>query len=172
MCIRDRVCNLTELEELFIASERLFGGLPEHIDKLTKLKRLTVVKTHLNKLPPEVGKLPQLEKLELTFSDFWGNLPKELGNLPPETELLLYHNHFSGTVPLEVLKGRDVIVLDSNDFTELPWECWLHEDYGIPSMSYNRLSGEVPDSVTQTESWKVLKGRVFPQQNGYGYTIK
>ena len=170
--VPESVCNLTELEDLFIASERLFGGLPENIDKLTKLKRLTVVKTHLNKLPPEVGKLSQLEKLELTFSDFRGNLPKELGNLPPETKIWIHHNHFSGTVPLEVLKNRKEITLEHNDFTELLWECWLHEEYGIPSMLYNRLSGEVPDSVLASERWKILKGLVSPQQDGYGYTIK
>lgn len=170
--IPESICYLTELEKLYIASEKLYGKLPSEISKLSKLRSLTIQGTSLTELSPEISKLQKLERLYLFFNKFEGNLPKELGNLPSNTKIWIQNNRFSGTVPLEILRNRKDIILDYNNFTELPWECWLNDEYTIPSILYNRLSGKLPDKVINSEKWKNLKGLVLPQQDGYGYTIE
>lgn len=170
--IPESICSLTELEDLSISSEKIYGKLPESISKLTKLRNLTIKTTNLTILPPEVGELQQLERLYLFFNSFEGNLPKELGNLPSNTKIWIQNNKFSGTVPLEILKNRSDIILDHNNFTELPWECWLNDEYTIPSILYNKLSGTVPDEVLNCEKWNLFKDKIFPQQKGYGYIVK
>jgi hypothetical protein len=151
--IPESICDLVMLEDLLISSEKLYGELPSSIYKLTKLRNLTIQSTSLTVLPPETGQLKNLKSLYLYFNNFEGEMPKELGNLPPDTKIRISHNKFSGTVPLDILKGRKEIILDYNNFTELPWECWLSDEYAVPSMMYNRLSGVVPDEVKQSKKW-------------------
>lgn len=167
--IPESICDLVMLEDLLISSEKLYGELPSSIYKLTKLRNLTIQSTSLTVLPTETGQLKNLKSLYLYFNNFEGEMPKELGNLPPDTKIRISHNKFSGTVPLDILKGRKEIILDYNNFTELPWECWLSDEYAVPSMMYNRLSGVVPDEVKQSKKWAIFKDLIYPQQEGYGY---
>lgn len=168
----DEIGNLTELKSLYILSERLRGYLPKSIGNLSKLENLSINGTNLTgEIPAEIGKLQHLKRLFLHFNHFSGELPKELGNLPLSTIIWITHNDISGSVPLELLANqRYNVTLDHNNITELPWECWLNPDYGIPSIMYNRLSGNVPEEVLKTDKWKnYYYNLVSPQQDGYGY---
>ena len=167
--IPESICDLSELEDLYISSENLYGEIPRGINKLKKLRNLIIKNTNLTILPPEIGELTNLENLYLFSNKFEGNLPKELGNLPLNTKIWIQYNKFSGAVPLEVLKNRKEIILDHNNFTELPWVCWLDSNYTIPSILYNRLSGKIPNEVLISPKWNAQKAMVSPQQKGYGY---
>lgn len=171
----DAIGNFSELKRLYINSKRIKGELPKSIGNLTKLKDLRITSTSINTgIPPEIGKLHNLEHLYLYYNQFSGTLPKELGELPINAKIIIsYNENLSGAVPLELLDNqRENVSLDHSNFTELPWECWLSPNYGIPSMLYNRLSGEVPEEVLQSAKWEKYKNKVSPQQKGYGYTFK
>lgn len=168
----EAIGDFTQLKKLYIASEHLRGGLPKSIGKLSLLENLEICGTGISgTIPLEIGKLKHLKKLHLLFNNFSGELPEELGELPLNTIIWISHNSISGSVPLKLLAHqRHNVMLDYNNITELPWECWLNPNYGIPSIMYNRLSGNVPEEVQNTDKWREYSNCVSPQQDGYGYT--
>lgn len=166
----ESIGKLTELKILYL-NGRIAGGLPASIGNLKKLQTLSVVGTILGgKIPKEIGKLQELERLYLINNGMTGELPVELGKLSKLVLINLSHNHFYGKVPLELLDLGIAVALDYNDITELPWECWLNDKYITPTLTFNRLSGKVPENVLATQKWKDLSWLVSDQQKGYGYT--
>lgn len=162
--------SLAELRVLYL-NGHIIGGLPPTIANLTKLEVLSVVGTTLGgEIPQEMGELKNLKRLYLINNGMTGEIPVELGELPHLILIDLRHNHFYGSVPLTLLENRERgVALDFNDLTVLPWDCWLDDKYNIPTITYNRLTGEVPDNVQSTKKWKDNKWQFSVQQEGYGY---
>lgn len=161
--------ELTELRILYLNGS-IVGELPASIGNLKKLKILSVVGTILGgKIPKEISKLQELEHLYLVNNGMTGEIPIELALLPKLKLINLSHNHFYGSVPLKLLETDRGTALDYNDITNLPWDCWLNEQYTIPTMTFNRLSGKVPTNVLTTQKWKEYSWAVSLQQEGYGY---
>lgn len=166
----ESIGDLTELRILYL-NGNIVGGLPASIGNLKKLRTLSVVGTILGgKIPKEIGELRELERVHLINNGMTGELPVELGKLSKLVLINLSHNHFYGKVPLELLDLGIAVALDYNDITELPWECWLDDKYITPTLTFNRLSGKVPENVLATQKWKDLSWLVSDQQKGYGYT--
>lgn len=168
----ESIWNLTELKNLFIASDySLVGRLSPGIGNLKNLKVLQISKTSMNgTIPKEIGKLTKLVHLSLVENAFSGELPDELVQLDNLKYIYLSYNLFTGKVPLALLKKDNVVWLNHNDFTELPWECWYTEGYLVPQIHYNRLSGPVPEEVLNSKAWKLgYDVWISPQQDGYGY---
>lgn len=162
--------ELSELQMLYL-NGRIVGELPSTIVNLTKLETLSVAATALGgEIPKGIGKLDRLQRLYLMNSGMTGEIPVELGKISGLILVDLSYNHFYGEIPLSLLERKDRgVTLNYNDFTSLPWDCWLDPQYTIPSVQYNRLSGEVPDDVKNSERWKKYKWLVGIQQTGYGY---
>ncbi|PWZ58770.1 LRR receptor-like serine/threonine-protein kinase FEI 1 [Zea mays] len=77
-------------------------------------------------IPPEIGKLNQLQTLSLQGNSLYGSLPPELGNCTKLQQLYLQGNYLSGYIPSEF---GDLVELEALD------------------LSSNTLSGSVPHSL-------------------------
>jgi hypothetical protein len=77
-------------------------------------------------IPPEIGRLNQLQALSLQGNSLYGSLPPELGNCTKLQQLYLQGNYLSGHIPSEF-----------GDLVEL----------GTLDLSSNTLSGSIPPSL-------------------------
>ena len=100
--------------ELSFFANQLSGEIPPELGKLANLEALYLGDNQLSgKIPPELGKLSNLRRLRLTENQLSGEIPPELGKLSNLIALFLAGNQLSGCVPEGL---RDV---DSNDLSEL-----------------------------------------------------
>ncbi|CAL4930297.1 unnamed protein product [Urochloa decumbens] len=77
-------------------------------------------------IPPEIGRLNQLQSLSLQGNSLYGPLPPELGNCTKLQQLYLQGNYLSGNIPSEF---GDLVELEALD------------------LSSNTLSGSIPHSL-------------------------
>ena len=95
--------NLTQLEWLSLADNRLSGTIPPELGNLVNLRNLYLSYNRLTgRIPPEFGNLTKLEFLSLAANPLSGDIPPELGKLSELRELNLKINTLSGCVPDEV----------------------------------------------------------------------
>ncbi|KAL6907597.1 hypothetical protein ACP4OV_002636 [Aristida adscensionis] len=77
-------------------------------------------------IPPEIGRLNQLQNISLQGNSLYGSLPPELGNCTKLQQLYLQGNYLSGYIPSEF---GDLVELEALD------------------LSSNTLSGSIPRSL-------------------------
>lgn len=163
--------ELTNLEYLYIAYNDVSGDIPPEIGLLTNLKQLTLGVNRLSgKLPEELGNLKSLEMLTIMDTRISGTIPKSLSKLKNIKQINLLKNQLSGEFPMEILKPSVVVDCSYNNITKLSYDSWKNSDIWMPDLQFNRLSGEIPDWVKQTASWKKFGFYVGNQQEEYGYT--
>ena len=102
----------------------LSGPIPPELGGLRRLKRLNLKANDLSgPIPPELGGLVGLDRLELDGNVLTGPIPPELGNLAELTLLRLGGNNLSGPIPAEL-----------GNLAELTWL----------SLGTGALSGPIP----------------------------
>lgn len=105
---------------LRLAGNNLAGPIPPALGDLDALQRLDLYDNSLTgEIPAELGKLADLEALNLSGNDLSGPIPAELGNLTNMDELHLSNNGLTGEIPAELgnlTRLRD-IYLSGNDLT-------------------------------------------------------
>ena len=114
--------------------------IPPELGNLASLQRLDLSDTQLSgEIPPELGNLTSLQVLDLSENALTGEIPSELGKLASLTGLFLSSNQLSGCIPPEL-----------GDLTSLQ-KLNLHE---------NQLSGEIPPDLGNLARliWLVLGG--------------
>ncbi|KAL3920980.1 MAG: hypothetical protein SGILL_002993 [Bacillariaceae sp.] len=88
-------------------------------------------------LPPAIGHLTNLKRVQLSRNNLSGELPTQLGNLHERLEVLsLGHNAFTGAIPSQITKLANLIELN---------------------LSNNNLSGEVPTGVIELAALSTLR---------------
>ncbi len=83
------------------------------------------------RLPPDLGRLANLETLTISFAELEGPIPPELGNLQELRELTLSAVGLEGQVPLELGRLTNLKVL------------WLNN---------NQLTGDLPESLANLKN--------------------
>ena len=92
------------------------GMIPPEIGKLTSLRRLNLHRNDLTgPISPELGKLASLRHLNLGWNRFTGGVPPELGKLPAGADVHLSYNRLTGTIPPEL--GKRNLDLRGNHLT-------------------------------------------------------
>lgn len=101
-------------------------------------------------LPPELGDLDELVRLELRDIAIKGEIPDELGRLERLRTLIIYESSITGRIPssLADLRSLTGLYLDGNQLTgEIPSSLGNLSNLYYLVLSGNRLSGEIPRSM-------------------------
>lgn len=101
-------------------------------------------------LPPELGNLPNLQKLDLCDNTLTGSIPPELGNLTNLRELLVWSNQLTGTIPPELGNLTNVWILSfrNNQLTgTIPPELGNLGNLQHLWLSANQLTGSIPPEL-------------------------
>jgi hypothetical protein len=113
-------------------------------------------------ISPSLGKLEELQNLNLTQNMLSGSIPPELGNCSNLTTLVLDNNQLTGTIPatlgkLQALQALQTLVLSTNELTGvIPAElanCTSLQSLVIPS---NQLHGSVTRGIYNISNLRQL----------------
>ena len=140
----DRVIGLS------LSQNQLSGVIPAQIGRLTDLENLNLWANQLRgEIPPQIGRLRNLQALSLVANQLHGSIPPELGNLGKLVELRLRLNQLSGPIPPNLGALTDLTYLD---------------------FAFNQLSGAIPPelgnltSLTRMIFWaNRLEGEIPPE---------
>ncbi|KAG2553080.1 LRR receptor-like serine/threonine-protein kinase FEI 1 [Panicum virgatum] len=100
-------------------------------------------------IPPEIGRLNQLQALSLQGNSLYGSLPPELGNCTKLQQLYLQGNYLSGYIPSEFgdLVELEALDLSSNMLSgSIPHSIDKLSKLTSFNVSMNFLTGEIPSS--------------------------
>ena len=126
----------------------LSGPIPPELGGLRGLKRLNLKANDLSgPIPPELGGLVGLERLELDSNILTGPIPSELGNLASLTLLRLGGNNLSGPIPAELgnLAELTWLSLGTGELSgPIPAELGNLAELTFLRLSKNNLTGPVP----------------------------
>ena len=128
----------------------LGGTIPPALGQLTRLQRLDLGGNQLTGvIPPELGKLTLLQELELGGNRLSGGIPSELGQLTKLQRLELVINALSGMIPPEL--GKLTLLQELE-------------------LGANRLSGGIPPELGQLSRLRKLglaanqlRGKIPPE---------
>jgi internalin A len=120
-------------------------NLPPEIGRLTQLQSLYLSSNRLGSLPPEIGQLTNLQSLGLSRNELSG-LPPEIGQLTQLQSLDLKGN-LLGSLPPEIgqLTNLQLLDLEGNQLSGLPPEIGQLTRLQSLDLSRNRLSGLPPE---------------------------
>ncbi len=129
----------------------LSGGIPPELGTLTNLEKLNLGFNALaGEVPPELGNLANLQRLNLGRNDLSGEVPPELGNLANLEALNLGFNALAGEVPPELgnLADLEALNLHQNGLSgEIPPELGNLSNLWTLGLGNNLLSGEIPPEL-------------------------
>lgn len=137
--------------EIKLNKNNLIGVIPPEIGNLDSLKRLELWRNSLSdSIPSEIGLLTKLEWLRITNNMFIGLIPEELWNLTNLTYLSLGVNDLTGTIPASIVNLSNLFYLDlsSNEFTNfIPPEIGNLAKLSWLNLSFNNLTGALPAEI-------------------------
>ena len=127
----------------------LSGEIPPELGELANLERLNLGGNELSgEIPPELGDLANLEWLDLGFNELSGEIPPELGDLTNLEVLYLGVNELSGEIPPELgdLTNLEWLNLGVNELSEIPPELGDLTNLEWLNLGVNELS-EIPPEL-------------------------
>ncbi len=137
--------------QLVLSGNNLNGDLPPRLGSLKYLRRLDLSNNSLaGGIPGALGNLTRLERLKLTGNRLSGAIPAELGNLVHLVDLYLDGNQFNGTIPqaLAGLTALRFLHLDGNQLAgAIPSDLGSLPDLRSLELSGNQLSGSIPPEL-------------------------
>ena len=137
--------------ELILSSNQLTGEIPPELGRLSNLEVLALHDNQLTgEIPPGLGGLSNLEVLGLRTNQLTGGVPSELGRLSNLTQLVLSSNQLTGEIPPELgrLSNLEVLALHDNQLTgEIPPGLGGLSNLTLLWLSSNQLTGGVPSEL-------------------------
>ena len=145
--------QLPRLNRLDLFDNQLTGPIPPELGRLPELEYLRLHNNRLTgPIPPELGQLPVLLVLDLSDNQLTGPIPPELGQLPKLYRLRLFDNQLTGPIPPELgrLPELEYLRLFDNQLTgPIPPELRRLPNLLLLGLSHNRLTGPIPPELGQ-----------------------
>ncbi|KAL6221532.1 hypothetical protein ACLB2K_004928 [Fragaria x ananassa] len=133
--IPPHISNLVNLTLLNLSSNHLNGTIPSKLCLMRKLERVYLSNNSLSgEIPSELGGILHLGLLDLSRNKLSGSIPDSFENLSQLRRLMLYENQLSGTIPPSLGKCINLEILD---------------------LSHNQMSGVIPSEVAGLRSLKL-----------------
>ena len=143
--------NSGYVTSLSLIYNQLNGSLPPELGNLTSLIRMDLVSNQLTgSIPPELGNLISLTSLSLCWNQLTGSIPAELGNLINLTWLHLGGNQLTGSIPPELgnLTSLRYLYLWLNQLSgSLPPELGNLTNLKAFNLQSNQLTGSIPPEL-------------------------
>ena len=147
----DEAGRVTEL----IMFDELTGTVPPEIGNLTNLVKLQLgISALTGELPGEIGNLSKLEILDIGPNFMTGPIPPEIGRLTNLHTLTITWTEISGEIPstLGNLNNLQELYLSSNRLSgEFPDALKSLENLEVLDLHHNRLTGCLPDELAEVE---------------------
>ena len=138
----------------------LSGPIPPALGALTHLERLNLSSNDLSgPIPPELGDLANLRSLILAGNQLTGGIPPELGDLSRLRNLVLVGNQLTGGIPPQLgdLSSLQELYLGWNNLSgPIPRELGGLPDLAKLDLSLNDLQGPVPPQLGDLSSLREL----------------
>ena len=112
----------------------------------------------IGELPPQLGNLLDLRRLQLNYNELSGSIPAELGTLSHLADLYLAGNRLTGPIPpvLANLRSLSRLWLGYNDLTgSIPPELG-NLPLSFLALHNNRLTGPIPTELTGVRELRQL----------------
>uniref|UniRef100_A0A6N2KFE7 non-specific serine/threonine protein kinase n=1 Tax=Salix viminalis TaxID=40686 RepID=A0A6N2KFE7_SALVM len=166
-------CHVTRID---FAYNYLNGTIPREWASMQQLTSISLLVNRLSgEIPKELGNITTLTYLSLEANQISGIIPPDLGKLINLQTLRINDNNFSGTIPifiqnwkkLERLRISDIngptqgfpmlknmtgmirlILRNCNILGELPAYLWTMKSLELLDVSFNKLVGKIPDSIS------------------------
>ncbi len=139
------------LYQLALFNNNLTGSLPPELGNLSELQRLNLRSNSLTgPIPSELGNLSELRALQLFNNSLTGPIPSELANLSELRLLELFNNSLTGPIPSELGNLLELVWLSmhSNSLTgPIPSELGNLSQLQVLYLHYNVLSGPIPPEL-------------------------
>ena len=146
--------------KLVLSDSQLTGTIPPELGNLNNLERLNLTRNQLTgDIPPELSLLTNLQLLALGGNQLTGPIPTWLVNITNLEELHLWGNQFTGAIPPELgnLPGLVKLGLGENRLTgEIPTELGSLAKLERLSLSENQLSGSIPTELGSLANLTIL----------------
>lgn len=185
--LSEKVGDLEILQIFSIYGKGLRGTLPESFCKLKHIREIRIGSTNMSgKLPDEVFSSPALLIIDIGENEFSGSLPTSLVKLGGRVGMFIHlgDNKFTGAIPKipaiyrEDGVTRQLLILDYNNFTEIPFDYLFDKSLAAVTARMNRFSGEVPQDVLdaieqEPKGYTAIRyyGTFWNEfQEGYGFT--
>lgn len=145
-------CRENKVVSLTIPNRKLAGFLPPDLGNLSTLRRLNLKNNQLlGTLPVELFNAKRLQSLVLSGNSFSGPLPAEIGNLKSLQSLDVSQNSFDGAIPSSLTNCRKlrILILSQNSFSgSIPGDIGnLSTLQATLDLSHNQFSGHIPASL-------------------------
>ncbi|KAL0399498.1 UNVERIFIED_CONTAM: putative leucine-rich repeat receptor-like serine/threonine-protein kinase [Sesamum radiatum] len=163
-----------KLVNISLLGNRVTGSIPKELANITTLANLTLEYNQLSgTIPPELGDLPRIERLRIGDNNFIGSIPGLIQNWTNIEKLVIQASGLAGPIPSgiasltkltdlrisdlngnestfpplsNIKKLKTLILRSCNIVGELP--SYIGEMTGLKvlDLSFNKLSGPIPDS--------------------------
>ena len=133
---------------LVLSDSQLTGTIPPELGNLNNLERLNLTRNQLTgDIPPELSLLTNLQLLALGGNQLTGPIPTWMGSLAKLQELQLWGNQFTGAIPSQLgsLSNLESLSLSQNQLSgAIPSQLASLTNLQRLSLYDNQLSGPVP----------------------------
>ena len=152
---------------LMLTGLGLTGKIPPALGGLADMRRLDLDENELTgEIPPELARLSSLDQLYLFDNQLSGGIPSELGNLSNLTIMYLHDNMLSGGIPLELteLNRLRKLTFDGNQLTgEIPSQMGDMDSLEELWVRDNLLTGGIPSELEKLSNLTYL----YLEGNGF-----